>query len=85
MPLMIIGFAAVYILAHPILIAGVAGLIQTLDKLIGRATFNPASDKAGTMVTKATSFHELLLACLMIILLAYGFKLLEFLIFKLKV
>lgn len=85
MPVMAIGFLLIYFLAHPILLAGVGGIIQTLDKLIGKATFNPVNDKAGNAVTKATSFHELLLACLMVILLAYGMKMLEYLIFKLKI
>lgn len=84
MPAVFIAFAAVYVAGHSFLLAGVGGIISTLDKLIGNATFR-GPDKAGAAVAKASSFHELLLVCIMIILLAYSMKMLEYFIFKLKV
>lgn len=81
LPLTLLLFAAIYFLLHGPLIAAVGALIGGLDKLIGRITY----DKVSTGGAPPTTFQELLLACIMIIVLAYVMKLLEYVIFKLKI
>lgn len=80
MPATLLFFAAVYFFAHGPLVQLVSQLISTLDKLIGRATL----DKMSANLDQPVLFQELLLGCLMIIMLAYAMKILEYLVFKLK-
>lgn len=81
MPVTVLGFAGVYLAGHGPLLTGVGGLIVALDKMIGRATYN----RAGGTIQSPAAFQELLLICFLVVLLAYTFKLLEYLFFKLKV
>lgn len=83
MPVTLLGFAAIYFLGHPILISVVGGIMKQLDILINRATF--ATQKPGVEMAQPTGFQELLLICLLIIGLAYSMKLLEYVVFKLKI
>jgi hypothetical protein len=80
MPLTLLGLAAIYFFFHGPLISAVGALMGGLDKLVGRVTLNQvhASDAP-------TAFQELLLACIMVIVLAYAMKVLEYVIFKLKI
>lgn len=81
MPVTLLVIAGIYILFHAQLIAVMSVFIGGLDKLVGRVTLHTVS----TNLDAPTTFQELLLACIMIIVLAYAMKLLEYLIFKLKV
>jgi hypothetical protein len=80
MPATLLGFAAVYGLFHAPLISIVSGFITMLDRIIGKVTLAQK-----TTLDQPTLFQELLLACFMIVLLAYAMKVLEYLFFKLKV
>src|SRR5579862_3473074 len=79
MPITLLGFAGIYFLFHEQLIEVTGGLIGGLDKLIGNVTYS----KTGKL-DQPLMFKELLLACLMVVLLAYAMKVLEYVIFKLK-
>jgi hypothetical protein len=83
MPAILIGFALIYVLGHGILIQMVNGFIGALDKIIGKATFR--GESATHSVTNFNTFQELLLACMFVIMITYSLKVLEYMIFKLKV
>lgn len=80
MPVTFVALAAVYLLAHPLLISLVGNLLKGLDRLINSATYGSVKQ-----LDQPTTFQELLLACFMIVILAYAMKTLEYLIFKLKI
>jgi hypothetical protein len=82
LPLTLIAFAAIYLGLHPLLIKAVGGIIGTLDQLMGKALLRPGGSG---QLEQPTAFKELLLVCLLIVGLAYMMKLLEYVIFKLKV
>ena len=69
-------------LAHSTLLSGVGSIIMGMDRLVGQATFRDSSGNVG--VAGGQTFQEVLLACIMIIGLAYATKVLEYVIFKLK-
>jgi hypothetical protein len=81
MPVTLLSLAGIYVLFHGPLISGVSVLIGGLDKLVGRVTLG----QVDTKIDAPTTFQELLLVCIMVIVLAYAMKILEYLIFKLKV
>lgn len=74
-------FVLIYVLLHGPLIAAVGGLLNMLDKLVGKATLQHVNNA----LQAPTLFQELLLACFMIVLFAYAMKLLEYLFFKIKI
>jgi len=80
MPVTLGAFAVVYVLGHQPLIGMMSVILDALDKMIGQATYHKVQ-----MHDQPVMFQELLLACTMIILLAYAMKVLEYVIFKLKV
>lgn len=83
MPMAIVGLGAIYAGFRPQLLASVGGVIGSLDKLVNQATLNsvtPASNAKG-----GAFFHEIVLGALLLIALAYTIRVIEFLIFKLKV
>lgn len=84
MPVILIFFGLIYALFHTQLIDGIGSIIATLDRLVGKATFRSA-DQAGHSVTHFSTFQEILLACLVVVLITYSLKLLEYLVFKLKI
>ncbi len=84
LPLTALFFVAIYVLAHSPLIAATDSLIRGLDTMVGRFTFR--SDAGAEAAASAPfAFHELLLVCLTVVLFTYALKLVEYLIFKLKV
>jgi len=80
MPLTLGFFAAVYILGHGALINFMSVVLDKLDNVVGNMTYHRMN-----MQDQPVLFQELMLACFMIILLAYAMKILEYVIFKLKV
>lgn len=80
MPLIVAFFVGIYILAHEPLLNAVGSLMGALDRVIGKATYGNLSK-----LDQPTGFKELLLACFMLIVLAYSMKILEYVVFKLKV
>lgn len=80
LPLILVGFGLFYWVARTPLLAMTKALVDSVNELIGHATLG----KGGNIKPPQT-FQELLLVCLVVIALAYAMKLLEYLIFKLKV
>ncbi|MGE0001448.1 MAG: hypothetical protein AB7F50_08775 [Fimbriimonadaceae bacterium] len=83
MPMAILGLGGIYFVFRTQLLEGVAGMVGNLDRLVNNATLNtvnPASNAKG-----GNFFHEFVLGALMLIVLAYAIRFIEFLIFKLKV
>lgn len=85
LPVITVAFAGIYLAFRGPLLIATTGLIASLDRMIGRATFRETSGVKETISTSGIPFQEILLVCAMVILFAYALKLLEFLVFKLKV
>lgn len=81
LPTLIIGFIAFYAIFRIPLLAATAGLVNAMSKVVGKLTFS--ENNADKIV--AAPIQELLLVCVMIILLTYSLKVLEHLIFKVKI
>lgn len=84
MPVVLVGFVGSYALFRTPMLAVTAGVVEQIDRVISVATFR-SNKVAETANTTSVLFQELMLICFLIIGLAYMMKLLEFLIFKLKV
>ncbi len=79
-------FAGIYFLFRGPLLDASKGMIVSLDKIIGRATFRGDSANLGNQIGQSgLPFHEILLVCFMVVAFAYALKLLEYCVFKLKV
>lgn len=85
LPLVTLFFGVAYLLFRAPLLAATGGIIEALDRIIGRATFRGTAGVGQTISESGLPFKEILLVCFMIVLFAYALKLLEYLIFKLKV
>jgi hypothetical protein len=85
LPVTIAGFTAFYFLFREPLMQGTKGLINRIDSIVGAATFGKATGAQETMEGGFLPFQELLLVCFMVVAFAYAMKLLEYLVFKLKV
>jgi hypothetical protein len=84
LPATILFFALFYIACRGFLLEATKGIIGSMNSLVGKLTYNAGTNKGpGAVVSEP--FQELLLICVMVILLAYALKLLEYLIFKLKI
>ncbi|MCC7230943.1 MAG: hypothetical protein IT203_11170 [Fimbriimonadaceae bacterium] len=81
LPTIVLGFAAFYIIFRNMLLAATGGIVSKMSQIVGTLTFS----KTNSGEAVSGPFQELLLICLMFILLAYVLKLLEHLIFKLKI
>jgi hypothetical protein len=81
LPAIIVGFALFYIAFRGPLLTATAGVVARMSQIVGKLTFS--SSDASRVVSEP--FQELLLICLMIILLTYTLKVLEHMIFKLKI
>jgi len=82
LPALILFFALFYIAFRNILLGATHGIIQTMNNVVGKFTFSTSKGPAAVV---SQPFQELLLICVLVILLAYALKLLEYLIFKLKI
>ena len=83
LPVIVLGFILIYALFRTPLLAGIGGIMNSMNNLLGRLTFKEGQNIIGGGT--APVFQELLLVCLMFIMFAYAMKLLEYLIFKIKV
>lgn len=83
LPTVLIAFGLLYFLGRGPLLELMGNVVKSMDQVVGRLTFrtggNIMSSEAGG------TFVEVLLVAVMIVLFAYAMKLLEYLIFKLKV
>ncbi len=86
LPLVIAGFVGIYVLLRTPLLQATGGMVDNLDRIFANLTYT----KGGGGVTKkieesSLPFNEILLVCAMIVVLTYALKVLEHLIFKLKI
>jgi hypothetical protein len=81
LPAVIIGFILFYAVFRLPLLSATAGMVNSMSRIVGKLTFSEAN--ANKVVS--APFQELLLICIMIILMTYSLKVLEHLIFKLKI
>ncbi|MFY9233811.1 MAG: hypothetical protein WAO58_05045 [Fimbriimonadaceae bacterium] len=81
LPVSIAAFAGVYIMFRDPLLDATATMIRNLDKIVAGATWR----QGDTAFVRTGIFEEILLGAFVIVAFAYAMKLLEFLIFKLKV
>jgi len=80
LPTVIIGFIVLYAIFRIPLLSATSGMVTSMSRIVGKLTFS--STNADKVVS--APFQELLLVCLMIISLTYTLKVLEHVIFKLK-
>jgi hypothetical protein len=85
LPITVLSFVALYFLLRTPLLAASGAVITRLDRVIGALTFKEQSGVGQTVTQGAIPFQEILLVCVMIVVLAYALKGLEYVIFKLKV
>lgn len=85
LPAVLVGFAGFYILMRSPMLSATEGLIEGIDRMIGRATFRDSANVTRTVTESGIPFQEILLVCFMIVAFAYVLRLLEYLVFKLKV
>lgn len=85
LPAALIIFAGLYVLLRTPLLAMTGGIIEGIDRMIGQATFRGEAGVKQTITHSGLPFQEILLVCFMVIAFAYVLRLVEFLIFKLKV
>ena len=81
LPITIVGFALIYVLFKGPMMAATGALIEKFNAVVSTTTMNTASGIQGSSVP----FQEILLDCFMVVLLAYVLKILEYVIFKLKI
>jgi hypothetical protein len=84
LPAMLILFIGFYVLFRGILLSVSGGLITAIDRIVHTASLSGDTTTTGGAM-QGTIFHELLLICLIIIVFAYAMKILEYMIFTMKV
>lgn len=86
LPITVVGFIGMYALLRTPLLMATNGLVENLDRIFKNLTLGQGSSDVSKKLTESTiPFNEILLVCIMIVALAYVLKLLEYLIFKLKI
>jgi len=81
LPVTIGGFILIYVALRQPLLGATGDLIGKFNEVVSHATYGGAQGIQGS----ALPFQEILLDCFMVVLLAYVLKVLEYVIFKLKV
>jgi hypothetical protein len=84
LPSLVVVFGALYVLLRPAMLGTMNAVVERLDAVVGIATFRPANI-GSSVEASPIPVPEVLLFCLMVILLAYCLKALEFVVFKLKI
>jgi len=86
-PTTILATVLTYVFGRASLTEFLGGLIQSADKVVGAATFRSpgASGLAAVDVQGMSIFKELLLVCTLLIIMAYLLKVIEYLLFRLKI
>jgi hypothetical protein len=82
LPVMVGGVLAVYALLREPLAQGVASFMRVAERTVQEGTM---TNNAQTMLDRGIPFHEIVLFALVIMVMAYGVKLLEYAIFRLKI
>ena len=81
LPITIGSFVLIYVALRVPLLGATGELISKFNQVVAGATYGEAAGVQGSMIP----FQEILLDCFMVVLLAYVLKVLEYVIFKLKV
>ncbi len=81
LPLLVLGFGGLYALLRTPLLAGTTAVVEGINKAVAVGTF----DRLGKNYAPPPGFVEMLLVIFVIVMMTYALRLLEFLIFKLKV
>lgn len=85
LPVTLLIFIGAYVGLRQPLLEATGGMMRSLDRVLGGLTFNATSGKVTDTVQKTPVFQEILLICMLIVLLAYALRFLEYAFFKLKV
>lgn len=87
LPMTVLGFALIYIVMRTALLGMTTNMIGAMDRILGNFSYGGGKQNRMTESVQGGGFmfQEVLLICLMIVVLAYVLKVLEYLIFKLKV
>ncbi len=85
LPVMIGGFVAIYIVMHGALMGIANNIISNIDRVVSNITFSKGGRVASDVTSSSIPVQEFLMICILIVVLAYALKLLEYLIFKLKI
>jgi hypothetical protein len=83
LPLTIAGFVLLYVVGRVPMLAATGAVINKINGVVGNLSYG--SLKAPAQGGAMLPFQEILLDCIMVVLLAYVLKVLEYVIFKLKV
>jgi len=86
LPVTVGGFVLLYVLMRAPLLQMSGGIIDQINKVVGNLTFSGQKTQgASGAMDGSPFFQEMLLVCVLVVILAYALKVLEYLIFKLKV
>lgn len=85
LPLVLLGFVGIYILLRAPLLAATGGIVSNLDRIFANLTYTKGGAVAQKIENSTIPFNEILLVCIMIVVMTYALKVLEHLIFKLKI
>lgn len=83
LPLTIIVFVGFYVMFRTPMLEGTSMLVQRIDKIMAGATYRAGPTTTATSTTGM--FQEVLLGAFVVVAFAYALKMLEFLIFRLKI
>ena len=84
LPVTVVVLVGLYAVMRGSLLEATGGVMRSADKVLGKLTFSSTAAVSGT-VEKAPAFQEIFLICMLVIVLAYVLKMLEYCIFKLKI
>ncbi|MBX3120131.1 MAG: hypothetical protein KF784_13775 [Fimbriimonadaceae bacterium] len=85
MPTVMIGWVLLYLLFRGPLLTMAGNLLNTIDRILGRLTYQKGGAVEQQVQQSGIPFQEILLVCLVVVALAYTIRVVEYLIFKLKI
>lgn len=85
LPVAFFVFVGVYALLRTPLLDAMTTMLESLDRVIGRASLRGDVNIGGNIASSGLPLQEMLLLCFVVVAFTYALKLIEFLIFKLKI
>lgn len=89
LPAIMVGIAALYVLFRAPLAQGIQNALMSTDTFVKKATLQSQQQTDVTQVTSiergVIPYHEIILVVVCFVVLAYAIRLLEYLLFKLKI